>query len=488
MLRWVGSCVATLCLVTVAFAEAPPHRFSGDGLTIVVKALDENSGKVSGDLIKGEQTFPFTGQLAEEGGSEVVNGTFVASGETFKFRSRIEAETGVIHFSTGAKTYTLKPEPPPAPVSNPLEDDTGKKASNPNPLEETVPAPAVDNPLNDAAPTAGRPSDDATDAGPLELQTVKFNDINMGGLPAYTMLIPTDWKATGHIEWGPADNPFPQSRVKVEGPDGSSIAFIPSMTFHYTVMNPVAGMPAIPPQGVPAPEKPGDYVVSVLKNNNQIRNPRLISDERDLKAEQRQAEQARAMGMANPDIRSTIHIITVAYEKNGTPMREQIITSYARFPDTVNQNLRSQMWSLFPLVVVAAPESRFESSRDLLYKLADTYRPIPNWWTQQFEARQRIQNQRHIDGMAEIKRRAEFYNSISEAQQKTFESNMAARDKETKDFVDTIYERQEYKDLDGRNVTLSIHAKHVYSNGEGKYILSNRPLDTTGGFQELSPR
>lgn len=474
-------------------ADESLQRFSGDGLTIVIRTLDDDTGKVTGDLLRDGKSFPFTGQIQEENTGEAVTGSFVAAGETFRFTSRVEPDTGIIHFTTGNKTYKLKPETPepkpdaPRNNENPLNSDAPAKR---NPLESDAP-PAKPNPLNEGAaeppasvastPTAGK--DDS-----LRLKLVKFNDITMGGLPAYTMLIPHDWKSSGHIEWGPAENPFPQNRTRADGPDGSAVAFFPHIHMSYAEFKPVQGLPPLPNVGVPAPQRPGDFIVHQLRTHGKdLTNVRLVEDKRDHAAEKAMADQA-GQGLS-PEIKVTVHVVTVAYEKNGKPMREQMLVSYARYPDYEDMNSRSQAWSLGFMTVIAAPENRFEATKEMLYKIAGTYRPIPNWWVQQFEARQRIQNQRHIDVMAEIKRRGEFYNSMSDMQYDNFKKNMSAMDKGQKDRIDSIYERQDYKDVDGKPVNFTFHYKHVYSDGSGNYVLTNNPLrkPADGNFKEIEP-
>ncbi len=499
MFRKVGMCLVLLCLASVSLAEELPQKFSGDGLTIVVKTMDDDTGNVTGDLVKGDKTFPFTGQIQEENTGEAVTGSFVAEGEKFPFTSRVDRETGDIFFSTGAKTYRLRPEARKPKPNNPLEagDDSKDNPLNddgpvqPNPLDEEK--PAAPNPMDEGAesnrPPARVEQAPANNDEALRLKLVKFNDINMG-VPAYTMLIPPDWKATGHIEWGPAENPFPQTRVRVEGPDGSAIAYIPMLHMTHAVFKPVAGMPPLPEIGVPPPQDVGDFIVQHMQQHSKgVSNVRLVESKRNEAAERALEEQARAGGFANRDIKPTIHTVTVAYDKNNRAMREQMVVSYARYADFDDMNSRSQSWSMGFFSIIAAPEDRFEATKATLYRISGTFRAIPNWWVQQFEARQLIQNQRHIDAMAEIKRRGEFYSSMSDMQYEGFKKQMASMDKAQKDRVDTIYERQDYRDVDGKSVNLTFHYKHVYSDGSGNYVLTNnslyRPKD--GNYKEIEP-
>ena len=492
--------VLSLVFLSVVRAEGDlPLTYAGDGLTLTVKQMNEETGVVGGDIHRGDATFPFTGQIQEENTGEAVAGTFVADGHTFEFTSSLTPQNTIV-FKTGGKTYTLKQvvKEKPKAAGNPLEEANSTK--NPieatdrpkNPLEVNPdPTPPVsDNPLspvrNDNPGPNPAPNSVAGQPEEIRLKLVKFNDINMGGLPAYTMLIPSDWKAKGHIEWGPAANPFPQSKISISSPDGCGIAFIPSLTLEYVESKP---MPFVtpPPAGTPAPQRPGDFLVELFRKNTKLTNVRLIDDKRDLPAEQALERMNRGSPLAGNGVRTQLHIVTIGYDHENVRMREQIVLMYARYPDTNNENIYGQLWSIFTMVSVAAPEAKFEEKSKFLYALAGTYRAIPNWWVQQFEARQRIQNQRHVDAMAEIKHRGEFYSQMSDAQFATYKQNSAASDVAQKQRIDGIYERQDYKDVDGSNVNLTFHYKHVYSDGSGNFVLTNNSLNkpNDGNYREI---
>src|SRR5690606_31467794 len=105
----------------------------------------------------------------------------------------------------------------------------------------------------------------------LALQRVEFPDINMGGVPAYAMLIPRGWRVDqGLIQW--SDN-YPQRRIRVLGPDSEKIAFLPLMSFNYMESNVMA------PHGTPPPERLGEWLVTYIsKNNQEVSDVVLIED------------------------------------------------------------------------------------------------------------------------------------------------------------------------------------------------------------------
>ena len=512
--------VVIVLLGVVSLVQADdefPMVYTGDGMTLIVKQWDDDSGAVKGDIQRDGTTFAFAGKMKDHD-SESVTGSFIAEGKTYPFTATIDPKTDAIRFNTGNKVYNLKPveNKPDAPAAggNPLDTpgtplnplDMPNAPRNPpetpdaprNPLEEgprdqSAQPPVVQNPLDPGASETQnppRPPEPAAAEKPevLKLKMVKFNDINMGK-PAFTMLIPQDWKAEGHIEWGPMDNPFPQHRVTVKGPDGSAIAFVPAMNMTYFEVNPVPGFPPQPPQGIRTPERPGDFIVSLLSRVPELRNVRLIEDTRDLQGERNLAMQQRAMGMNPNDIRTQLHVITVGYERGNQKMIEQIVTMFALFPGMNTENIRSESWALYTLVSIAAPEEKFAKTREQLYALAGTYRSIPNWWAQQFAVRQEIQKKQHADAMEAIKRRGEFYGQLSDDQFNSWKKSNAVSDKAQKDRIDGIYERQDYKDVDGSNVNLTIHYKHVYSDGSGNLVLTNNSLNkpNDGNYQEIEP-
>lgn len=458
-----GLLLSWLSLPVLAQEELP-FAYAGDGLTVIVTALDEDAGKVSGTIERNGQRFPFIGTLGSEGDCEVVTGTFTAGGKEFPFRTRQAPGSDQILFTTGNKTYRLLPrgkaDVPPPPQGLDLNPDPARRDGQPG-----------------GASLLNEP-----------LKRVVFRDLNMGGVVSHQMFIPLDWTHEGHIEWS-TDTYYPQTKVKATGPDGSRVTLMPAMTFTYTEVNPVPGFPQIPPQGEPPPQQLGEWVVSVIRQNSPgVSNVRLISDQRDPQAEAQTAEINRQM---RPDAQGEthqVHQITYSYDQNGKRFREQWLVSYYRMAPMVNENIRSITWALYPVVMITAPEATFEQARPRLMEIYGTFRHVPRWWVQMMELRSEIIAQRHRDVMDAIRRRGQMYDQMSDAQFRAYKEKTASEDRAQAQRIQSIYEVQDYRDRDGTLVELSIHPKHVFSDGRGNLILTNNYNDRPGSqWEEIRP-
>jgi hypothetical protein len=110
------------------------------------------------------------------------------------------------------------------------------------------------------------------------------------------------------------------------------------------------------------------------------------------------------------------------------------------------------------------------------------------------EVRSEIIAQRHRDNMEAIRRRGQMYDQMSDAQfrlykQKTSGSTGGLHSDAAQDQrIQGIYEVQDYRDRDGSLVELSIHPKHVFSDGQGNLLLTNSYNDRPGtGWEEIRP-
>lgn len=461
---------------------ALPYIFSGEGLTIVVLQEDEETGRLAGNLRLGARQHAFRG-VAEEGeAGSTVTGNVTTEAGTQPFAATLSADGERVTFSYAGKTYRLtktdrvppappSPTRPPGPAPKPSEEPTSP--SLPTPLAETDPAmeePAVDeSPADETAPAT-------SDAAALALQRVEFPDINMGGVPAYSMLIPRGWRVDqGHILW--SDN-YPQRRVRILGPDHEKIAFIPLLTFSYTESNLMA------PQGTPPPPRLGEWLVKFLPQNNQeVSEMVLIEDRRDPQVEAQMAQLNRQLGGVT-NAHQQAHIITYEYTENGVRKREEARLSYATLPPMDTGNIRSVIWTLAANSLVATRAERFAELHPLLLTLSGTCQTLPKWWNQMMQARQEIIEQRHRDGMEAIRRRGQFYDQMSDAQFAAWKRWNRSDDEIQRRRIQGINEATDYQDRNGQTVELPFHYKHVFSDGQGNYLLSNRYQPPTG-YEEI---
>ena len=481
---------------------APLLVLEGDGLTVKILSVADGGQAIRGELRLGETVAPFAGRLERSGPVESLVGTFTVGGDSFDFRTRQHDDEAFVTFTTGTATYKLYPKqtsPPAPPVNpatpNPLDPQGGGVAPpapaapvKPNPLAPKVdPAPAPQAPR---APQAGQ----AGQAGQVKLRTAEFPDVSMGGVVAYTMLVPEGWTSKGEIRWSEGDVVYPQKSIRIESADGrSSVAFFPAMASFYMLNSPeyvqqmrAIGMNEPAEKGVKPPEDVGAWVVEVVRQtNDKVADVRLISAERDAAFERGVAELARQTGAPPPPGETSL--VTFEYDEAAVRMREELHLTLAVNPPLEGLGSRTWMWRVYINSDVRAPAASFARQRPMLYALAHSLRPTPKWWAQETAMLAEIGRNRAAASAAAIAARAKSYNETSAASSKAFNDRMAAMDKSQHEFVNkVILDRDDYKNPDGSVVTLPGLYKNVYGDSNGNYVLTDSTLDERGtDFKQL---
>ncbi len=324
----------------------------------------------------------------------------------------------------------------------------------------------------------------AQDVAPLKLKRHAFPDLHMGNVVAYTALLPEGWTSKGHVEWSAPPVAYPQANFELSSPEGGRVKYVPMLTFTYTESK-VAQMP---PQGQRPPDNLGEWVVRAVGQNRQrpVSNVKLIAERRDIQAEEAAARLAQQAGLANNKIRKQSHVITFEFDEAGVRYREDMSVQYIRYAPIDNVNIRSEMWSLYTSLIILGPAGKFDAMKPQLHAAAATVRPDPLWWVRQQEVIGELQRTQQAANWKAILERGAQISKASDAQMAAFKKQMAASDEAQKTRLDTIRERQDYKDTNGDAVNLPIHYKHVYSDGDGNYTLTNKPLNGEG-WTEITP-
>ena len=192
--------LAALCLllsaaISMALPQQLPLRFQGDGLTLVVTELNEDTAKVAGTLQLGnDAALPFALDLTlNSKGLQLGKGKVQGPVEARRISTR-ENQDGSIRVSYRAKRYVVSLVEGPA----------------------TTPAP---NP----------PPKGSSDM--LRLRKHSFNDPQFGGRPSHTMLVPIGWKVEGGAYWAP--QPYymvmPTQEIVLTSPSGVSVRIDPTL-------------------------------------------------------------------------------------------------------------------------------------------------------------------------------------------------------------------------------------------------------------------
>jgi hypothetical protein len=210
----------------------------------------------------------------------------------------------------------------------------------------------------------------------------------------------------------------------------------------------------------------------------------LIESKRDQRTEERLSKQQRDAGINDSGMEREMHVITIEYDEAGVRRREDLLMLFVRYPEIDNQNMHSQMWSFFTTFIVSAPKDQFEAMKAQLYTVAGSVKPAPQWWMQSQALLVQLSRMRMENRWAAIRQRGEMINKrFSDDDYTQYRKSMASSsDAAQRDRVNAIYETEDFRDSDGAIVNLPIHYKHVFSDGQGNYVLSNNSQDKPGEF------
>ncbi len=482
--------LAVLGAAGAARAAAPPPPspqmiYAGDGLTVRVFEWDEARGTVRGEIVRDGQAYPFAGRIGEEGEAEVVRGQFKVGEKSFEFTSRQDSDDEVVKFTSGGKTYRLRPAreaPEPEPEmagDNPLAAD-GPPAAPAPPAGVPVPAP-------DGGPD-GVPVGPADLPDTVRLRQHSFPDVSTGAPVAYVAVAPADWKAEGHIEWqaGGGSTPFPQTKVTLSSPQGGRVKFVPAAFFSY--MNaPGLGQR----DGVPAPQRFPEWLAEALpRYNKAVTNVRLVSSQRNEKLEQAKAENDRVTGaVVSPESRWEAWEICLEYDEAGVRRREEALLTFVTYaPGRGLNGFFSQTWSIFYGPIGSAPAETYAAQRATLFQVAGTFRQTVRWFTLSQQIIAENSRRRADQVWDRINRRGEQIKNmrVTKADEEAYGRSLGSDEAQRKR-VQGIYETEDYEDADGNRVALPIHGKYKFTDGQGNYVISNQSQKPGESWQEISP-
>jgi len=469
----------SILLTTCAQAE-DPVILSGDGVTLVIREMQGQG--ISGDIQINGKTYPFSAKIEEAGDSEIVRGT-INAGQGVAFISRQDENSEATLLTIDQKTYRLMPSDQ---MPAPLKPAPPPPAPQPTPVKPDAPDAGNEKPFNpwgggDAKP----PADDAKPpaaAAPTsqKLRLHKFHDVSMGGVVSHTVLLPEGWVAEGYVEWSTYPTPYPQQKMRIISPMKGRVSYVPLYPMMYTESKPIQGFPQMPAQGTPPPRDIAQWLVWFLTQNNAgISDMRVTEDRRDAAAEAAELQSARAMntqGSSNTEI----HVITLSYTQDHERFREEVMLAYNILPPIDNQNIHSDTWTVSIFYMLAAPDAIFDSHKPELVAVANTLRQTANWFTQVQLTLMELAQLRTEQFAEAIKRRAQMYDSMTKDQEAAFDKRMDDIDHQRNSDNNRIYEKTDYRDTDGSKVKLPSHYHHVWTDGNGNYVMSNNSQQKPG--------
>ncbi|CAN5541471.1 hypothetical protein BH10PLA1_BH10PLA1_02240 [soil metagenome] len=459
VLTWVAAGVLGLSSFVYAAGE-PIFRYAGDGLTINVTEWSDETGDVKGDIRRGQEVWPFKGKVSGEK-EDAINGTFNAGGTEYPFTTKIDVATDSFSFTSGGKTYQLKP--------------LGEGANEPAKPIDRPEVPARE-PRRDGPPVAADPKPAGELPAVLKLKQHVFPDISMGAPAAYTVLTPPDWTAKGNVEWQlVGEVPFPQMRFEITSPAGGKIMYVPQVTIVYS------NAPGMGETGIPAPQNfPKWLEEAITRSNQRVTNVKLIESHRDANLEKIHADIDRIIGARNDGSKREAWMMTFEFDEAGVHQREEFLATYNVYPPFNGLNgFFTQTWAFFTSQIVSAPADKFDAMKKDLYAVCGTVHATPGWFTQSQKQIAENSQRRTANIWEAIKRRGEQINQVSDADYAKYKKDNFGDGGQRKR-INSIYETDDFRDTNGDIVNLPMHYKNVFSDGKGNYVLSNNSQDKPG--------
>lgn len=331
-------------------------------------------------------------------------------------------------------------------------------------------------------------------------------DPGSGNMDSHVVLVPAGWTVEGGAWWPPAQlfKILPSQDIKVTGPDGTQVhigASIAAVDFRpsaYTVQQLGISRPQegsvdsgslvlYMPDNLP--EWQGWLQNKILPQsypkarNIRVTNLAIIPELTAILRRQieplkqmtfQNAQQMQAMGQPTTPFADGAFLAAHVTLEEGGQQWEQLHIFGSVFFGSDNQLGRQIFWAIEPNVTYRAPAGKLESSMPLMMAIANSVQPTPQWTKMKSDHIAKM-NQIAAKGAADRSRIiADSNREISRIITEGYESRMASQDESHRKFINAIRDVEEYKDPSrDYPVHLPNNYDHVYSNGNGEYILSN---------------
>ena len=371
--------------------------------------------------------------------------------------------------------------------------------------KEAVPVPADSSaPEGTAAVLAGTAS-----GGPaLAMRLHTMRDSGMRDMESHTVLAPKGWTVEGGA-WWPATQFFsilPSQDITVSSPDGPAVRIGPSfgaVDFQPSAYSQQFGAKR-PAEGSADNGYPVVYMPESLADWKRWLEDKILPaeypDAKKIRVEsaavipelsdilQRQIEPLRQSQAANSQqwaamgsgMQSFIDASVLAFEwtyREGGESWEGLLIVGHTWMGSDTELGRQLSWTLEPSVTYRAKKGELEGHLPLLMSIANSVRPTPKWFQMKLD-HMRAMNRIAAKGAAERSNLiAESNREINQMIQDGWRERNEVRDAAHEKFINTIRGVDDYT-VDGSSdsVQLPSHYGHVFSNGNGEYLLTNDAL------------
>lgn len=359
---------------------------------------------------------------------------------------------------------------------------------------------ACDSAQDSSAEVAGKHN--ATTPGVVVLKEHRITDPGMNNMLISTLLIPEGWEVKGGAT-RTANQLFNMPvllDLTVTAPDGRSARFFPSFSFEFNHRSP--GQMLKPTQSgnlyFPLPDSPGQWIMEMAKLNPapEVSNFRLVSEAdlpeitKMLRQQSTQRFQSVAqlnqttaqMGFGSEfDTQGTK--VVLQYDKGGKAIEETIILTW-QYEVMINQDQMTQgNWGVMLMRSIGGPVGTNYIDDPALNAIFRSVRINPQWLAEMNTYWTELAKIRHKGNMDRIRTagkisqiQAEGASAVNDIMMKGWRASNTSSDRIQSKTINAIQEQTVYQTPGGESVKLPSFYDHVYTDGNGRYLLHNDAL------------
>ncbi len=312
---------------------------------------------------------------------------------------------------------------------------------------------------------------------PFRIKSFVITDPQMGGIPAFRVMAPAEWRISGGLTWNAALANLVTSNVAITAPDGSAGVFVhPANLFISGQIEAQwqRGQLYLGMIVMPIPDSPTEFIRQIVlpRQRPGARGIRLIS-QKDLPewAENIAAANRQPGGMT----RGFGTCTRFAYTENGSAWEEDfycvvLVVQPGMGPANI-------FWQADRNLSIRAGKGRLDALKPLANAFVNSFRLDPGWFARFNKVQQQwiaARQQGIADAGALSRAISRSNDAFDAALTRSWHTRQQAEDRAGREFSEYIRGTENYNDpSSGNSVELPGGYDRAWTNSLGEYILSN---------------
>ncbi len=321
---------------------------------------------------------------------------------------------------------------------------------------------------------------------------------------AFSMLVPSGWKAEGGIKWGSIGGcrgEIIKSVVTLTSPDGAfSFHALPIRAFSFAsdqmMLQAIRAGAQAGGCAVNQPFNASQFVDGYARMDLRAQASNIHPDEASIAYlrpfDQIANDAARQYGN-NSQQESTVAKGDLRFPDGSEGLLQGTVTNIVtRKPDAFTGGMT--MFSVTTVVpfMMRFPAGRRAEALKLYHTIMTSHRVSPIWKQAKERFMTQLGNIEHRGNMERIRLMGEQsrayareQSAASDQRMRDWENRQASQDRQHTNFIQAIREVETWKDSSGASVELSSGYSNAWTSGDGSYILTNSPsFDPSSAFRD----